>query len=75
MASMSTREWELDERTHRNADDSRAQITLAKVGAHVAATDDYLRCLRQELLSWVEEIETELFMRARAYEELNDSEE
>jgi len=55
-----SREWELEDETHRTKDDARRQINKAKTGAHVAATEEYLRALRSELQHWIIEIEYEL---------------
>ena len=74
MTDMS-REWELDGATHRTRDDARAQITKAKLGAHVASTELYLVALRADLYTWIGEIDVELARRAREQADAADREE
>lgn len=74
MARDMNREWEVRRivgHTHRTVSDARLQVARAKVGAHVAATDDYLLALKYALLSWVDEIDSELASRIKA--DINES--
>lgn len=49
--------------THKTERDACEQLMLAKVGAHVDATDTYLVALRAKLYYWVAEIDAELAKR------------
>jgi hypothetical protein len=51
------REWELNGELHRTKEDAFRQVMKARAGSLVAATDDYLSHLEEEIYKWLREVQ------------------